>query len=114
MKREVTVQRCGICMLGPQGSLERSKKDAFPDTSCKCHKKTFTRGRMISKSEEGSNLTRVAEEFGINKSVVSRAWKGIQMVVTVVRKIGGGRPRKTMASDDRHIALHTKRDQNQT
>ncbi|GFT80526.1 transposable element Tcb2 transposase [Trichonephila clavipes] len=38
----------------------------------------FTRGRMIRKLEEGRTVTSVAAEFGINKSVVSRAWKAFQ------------------------------------
>ncbi|GFT95345.1 desert hedgehog protein A [Trichonephila clavipes] len=42
------------------------------------HLDDFTRGRMIEKLEEGRTVTNVAAEFGINKSVVSRAWKAIQ------------------------------------
>ncbi|GFT60196.1 HTH_Tnp_Tc3_2 domain-containing protein [Trichonephila clavipes] len=37
------------------------------------HLDDFTRGRMIGKLEEGRTVTSVAAEFGINKSVVSRA-----------------------------------------
>ncbi|GFW56486.1 transposable element Tcb2 transposase [Trichonephila clavipes] len=40
------------------------------------HLDDFTRGRMIGKLEEGR--TSVAAEYGINKSVVSRAWKAFQ------------------------------------
>ncbi|GFU60035.1 transposable element Tc3 transposase [Trichonephila clavipes] len=42
------------------------------------HLDDFTRGRMIGKREEGRTVTSVAAEFGINKSVVSRAWKAFQ------------------------------------
>ncbi|GFW03656.1 transposable element Tcb2 transposase [Trichonephila clavipes] len=42
------------------------------------HLDDFTRGRMIGKLEEGRIVTSVAAEFGINKSVVSRAWKAFQ------------------------------------
>ncbi|GFX48276.1 transposable element Tcb2 transposase [Trichonephila clavipes] len=42
------------------------------------HMDDFTRGRMIGKLEEGRTVTSVAAEFGINKSVVSRAWKAFQ------------------------------------
>ncbi|GFT30938.1 transposable element Tcb2 transposase [Trichonephila clavipes] len=42
------------------------------------HLDDFTRGRMIGKREEGCTVTSVAAEFGINKSVVSRAWKTFQ------------------------------------
>ncbi|GFX59979.1 HTH_Tnp_Tc3_2 domain-containing protein [Trichonephila clavipes] len=38
----------------------------------------FTRGRMIGKLEEGRTVASVVAEFGINKSVVSRAWKAFQ------------------------------------
>ncbi|GFS83303.1 uncharacterized protein TNCV_600431 [Trichonephila clavipes] len=64
----------------------------------------FTRGRMIGKLEEGRTVTSVAAEFGINKSVVSRAWKAFQTTGTAVRKVGGGRP-MTTAGDDRYIIL---------
>lgn len=69
---------------------------------------------MIGKLDEGRSLTSVAQEFGIDKSVVSRAWKAFQMTGTAVRKVGGGRPRKTTASDDRYIVVQAKRDRNQT
>ncbi|GFT54433.1 transposable element Tcb2 transposase [Trichonephila clavipes] len=73
------------------------------------HLDDFTRGRMIGKLEEGRTVTSVAAEFGINKSVVSRAWKAFQTTDTAVRKIGGGRPRTTTAGDDRYIILQAKR-----
>ncbi|GFU69999.1 transposable element Tcb2 transposase [Trichonephila clavipes] len=50
------------------------------------HLDNFTRGRMIGKLEEGRTVTSVAAEFGINKSVVSRAWKTFQTTSTAVRK----------------------------
>ncbi|GFW58726.1 transposable element Tcb2 transposase [Trichonephila clavipes] len=45
------------------------------------HLDDFTRGRMIGKLKEGRTVTSVAAEFGINKSVVSRAWKAFQTTV---------------------------------
>ncbi|GFT96143.1 transposable element Tcb2 transposase [Trichonephila clavipes] len=42
------------------------------------HLDDFTRGRMIGKLEEARTVTGVAAEFGINKSVVLRAWKAFQ------------------------------------
>ncbi|GFU56856.1 transposable element Tcb2 transposase [Trichonephila clavipes] len=42
------------------------------------HLDDFTRGRMIGKLEEGRTVTSVAAELGINKSVVSHAWKAFQ------------------------------------
>ncbi|GFX51678.1 transposable element Tcb2 transposase [Trichonephila clavipes] len=78
------------------------------------HLDDFTRGRMIGKLEEGRTVTSVAAEFGINKSVVSCAWKGFQTTVTVVRKVGGGRPRTTNTGDDRYIILQTKRGRRQS
>ncbi|GFY16461.1 uncharacterized protein TNCV_2351041 [Trichonephila clavipes] len=68
----------------------------------------FTRGRMIGKLEEGRTVTSVAAEFGINKSVGSRAWKAFQTTGTAVRKVGGGRPRTTTSGDDRYIILQMK------
>ncbi|GFY14856.1 transposable element Tcb2 transposase [Trichonephila clavipes] len=73
------------------------------------HLDNFTRGRMIGKLEEGHTVTSVAAEFGINKSVVSCAWKAFQTTGTVVKKVGGCRPRTTSAGDDRYIILQAKR-----
>ncbi|GFV42994.1 transposable element Tcb2 transposase [Trichonephila clavipes] len=50
------------------------------------HLDDFTRGRRIGKLEERCTVTSVAAEFGINKSVVSRAWKAFQTTGTAVRK----------------------------
>ncbi|GFV66508.1 transposable element Tcb2 transposase [Trichonephila clavipes] len=75
------------------------------------HLDDFTRGRMVGKLklEERLTVTSVAAEFGINKGVVSRAWKAFQTICTAVRKVGGGRPRRTTAGDDRYIILQAKR-----
>ncbi|GFW70119.1 transposable element Tcb2 transposase [Trichonephila clavipes] len=72
------------------------------------HLDDFTRERMIGKLEEGRTVTSVAAEFGINKRVVSHAWKAFQTTGTAVRKVGGGRPRTTTAGDDRYIILQAK------
>lgn len=69
---------------------------------------------MIGKLEEGRSVTSVAEEFGINKSVVSRAWNAFKTTGTAVRKVGGGRPRKTTPRDDRYIVLQAKRNRFQS
>ncbi|GFV23022.1 transposable element Tcb2 transposase, partial [Trichonephila clavipes] len=61
-----------------------------------------------------SVATSVAAEFGINKSVVSRAWKAFQITGTAVRKVGGGRPRTTTAGYDRFIILQAKRGRRQS
>ncbi|GFU65557.1 transposable element Tcb2 transposase [Trichonephila clavipes] len=78
------------------------------------HLDGFTRGRIIGKLEEGRTVPSVAAEFGINKSVVSRAWKAFQTTGTAVRKVGGGRPRTTTAGDDRYIILQAKRGRRQS
>ncbi|GFW53566.1 transposable element Tcb2 transposase [Trichonephila clavipes] len=46
---------------------------------------------MIGKLEEVRTITSVAAEFGINKSVVSRAWKAFQTTGKAVRKAKRGR-----------------------
>ncbi|GFX16753.1 uncharacterized protein TNCV_4187281 [Trichonephila clavipes] len=69
----------------------------------------FTHGRMIGKLEEGHSLTSVAEEFGINKSIILRAWKVYQTVGTTVRKVGGGLPKERTAMDGLYIVLKAKR-----
>ncbi|GFX66196.1 transposable element Tc1 transposase [Trichonephila clavipes] len=46
------------------------------------HLDDFTRGIMIGKLEKGRTVTSVASEFGINKSVVLRAWKAFQTTAT--------------------------------
>ncbi|GFT60308.1 uncharacterized protein TNCV_4971091 [Trichonephila clavipes] len=73
------------------------------------HLDDFTRGRKIGKLEEGRTVTSVGTEFGINKSVILRAWKAFQTTSRAVRKVGGGRPRTTTAGDDRYIILQAKR-----
>ncbi|GFW27612.1 transposable element Tcb2 transposase [Trichonephila clavipes] len=60
----------------------------------------FTRVRMIGKLEEARTVTSVPVEFGINKSVISRARKAFQTKGTAVRKFGGGLPRTTTAGDE--------------
>ncbi|GFX39022.1 transposable element Tcb1 transposase [Trichonephila clavipes] len=77
------------------------------------HLDDFIRGRMIGKLEEGRTVTSVAAEFGINQSVVSRAWKAFQTTGTAVTKVGGGRPRTT-AGNDRYIILQVKRGRRQS
>ncbi|GFV77609.1 transposable element Tcb2 transposase [Trichonephila clavipes] len=64
---------------------------------------------MIGKLEEGRTVTSVVAEFGINKSVFSRAWKAFQTTGTAVTKVGGGRLRTTTSGDDRYIILQAKR-----
>ncbi|GFX15415.1 hypothetical protein TNCV_3303441 [Trichonephila clavipes] len=54
---------------------------------------------MIGKLEVGRSLTSVTEEFRINKHVVSLTWKAFQTVGIVVRKVDGGRSKKTIAVD---------------
>ncbi|GFY27005.1 transposable element Tcb2 transposase [Trichonephila clavipes] len=78
------------------------------------HLDDFTRGRMIGKLEEGRTVTSVAAEFGINKNVISRAWKAFQTTGTAVTQVGGGRPRTTTAEDDRYIILQAKRGRRQS
>ncbi|GFX11005.1 transposable element Tcb2 transposase [Trichonephila clavipes] len=78
------------------------------------HLDDFTRRRMIGKLEEGRTVTSVAAEFGINKSVVSRAGKAFQTTSTAVRKVGGGQPRPTIAGDDIYIFLQAKRSRRQS
>ncbi|GFU92821.1 transposable element Tcb2 transposase [Trichonephila clavipes] len=78
------------------------------------HLDDFTCRRMIGKLEEGRTVSSVAAEFGINKSVVSRAWKAFQTTGTGVRKAAGGRPRTTTAGDDQYIILQAKRGRRQS
>ncbi|GFV01524.1 transposable element Tcb2 transposase [Trichonephila clavipes] len=77
------------------------------------HLDDFTRERMIGKLEEGRAVTSVAAHFGINKSVVSRAWEAFQTTGTAVRKVSGGRPKTTTSLDDRYIILQAKRGRRQ-
>ncbi|GFY33863.1 transposable element Tcb2 transposase [Trichonephila clavipes] len=78
------------------------------------HLDDFTRGRKIGKLEDGCTVTSVDAEFGINKSVVSRALNALQTTGTAVRKIGGGHPRTTTAGDDRCNILQVKRGRQQS
>ncbi|GFV31762.1 transposable element Tcb2 transposase [Trichonephila clavipes] len=64
---------------------------------------------MIGNLQEGRTITSVADEFRINKSVVSRARKAFQTIGTAVRTVCGGRPRTTTAGDDQYIILQARR-----
>lgn len=46
---------------------------------------------MTGKLESGRSLTDVFEEYEIDKSVMSRAWKVFQRTGTAVTKVGGSR-----------------------
>ncbi|GFT27992.1 transposable element Tcb2 transposase [Trichonephila clavipes] len=78
------------------------------------HLDDFTRGRMIGKLEEGRIVTSATAEFGINKRVVSRAWKAFQTTGTAVGKVGSGRQGTTTAGDGRYIILQAKRGRRQS
>ncbi|GFX46560.1 transposable element Tcb2 transposase [Trichonephila clavipes] len=64
---------------------------------------------MIRKLEERRCLISVAEEFRINKSVILRSGKAFQTIGTTFRNVSEGRPKKTIAVDDRYIILQGKR-----
>ncbi|GFY16942.1 hypothetical protein TNCV_3690001 [Trichonephila clavipes] len=51
------------------------------------HLDNFTRGKMMEKLKKERSLTSGAKEFGINKSVISRAWKASQTINTAVRNV---------------------------
>lgn len=44
------------------------------------HFEVFSRGRMVDKLEEGRNVMNTAEEFVIDKSIVSRSWNVIHTI----------------------------------
>ncbi|GFW71604.1 transposable element Tcb2 transposase [Trichonephila clavipes] len=70
-----------------------------------------TQFKTTIKGRPGAQLTTFSasaiEEFGINKSVISHAWKAFQTVGTAVGKIGGGHHRKNIAVNDRYIFLQS-------
>ncbi|GFV22875.1 hypothetical protein TNCV_3709151 [Trichonephila clavipes] len=78
------------CMRFPN----RSKDGNWPDKKSPGRLPTWKNDR---KAGGGRTVTSVAAEFGINKSVISRAWKAFQTTGTAVRKVGGSRPRTTTA-----------------
>ncbi|KFM57285.1 hypothetical protein X975_22474, partial [Stegodyphus mimosarum] len=78
------------------------------------HLDDIKHGTMIRKLEERRSVTSVAEEFGIDKSVVSRACETFQTIGTAVRKVSVALPRKITAVDDRDIGLQAKRARNQS
>ncbi|XP_035218125.1 ectopic P granules protein 5 homolog [Stegodyphus dumicola] len=78
------------------------------------HLDDFARGRRIGKLEEEHSVSSVAQEFGINKSVILRTWKALQTIGTVFRKVGGSHRRKATAVDARYIVLKAKRARNQS
>ncbi|GFS71117.1 hypothetical protein TNCV_5049181 [Trichonephila clavipes] len=69
---------------------------------------TFPLGRIMGKLEAGHNVMSVAQEFGIDKIIVSRTWKALQRTSTAVKKVGNARSRKPNASDDWSIFWQAK------
>ena len=51
--------------------------------SLRQHIDNFTQGQIIGKTEEGQNVTSVAEDFGILHSMVSRRWRSFQTTGTL-------------------------------
>ncbi|GFW22945.1 transposable element Tcb1 transposase [Trichonephila clavipes] len=82
--------------------------------SVKRHLDAFTRGRIIAKLEEGRSVTRVAAEFGIAHSIVSRLWRQFQTTETAFRGFSSGRPLGTTPADDQYIVLQARRNRRQT
>ncbi|GFW80426.1 transposable element Tcb2 transposase [Trichonephila clavipes] len=82
--------------------------------SVRRHLDAFTRGRIIGKLEEGRSVTRVAAEFGIAHSIVSRLWRQFQFTGTAIWGFSSGRPRGTTPADDRYIVLQARRNRRQT
>ncbi|GFW71911.1 transposable element Tcb2 transposase [Trichonephila clavipes] len=66
------------------------------------------------KLEEGRSVTRVAAEFGVAHSIVSRLWRQFQTTGTAIRGFSSGRPRGTTPADDRYIVLQARRNRRQT
>ncbi|GFY21216.1 transposable element Tcb2 transposase [Trichonephila clavipes] len=79
------------------------------------HLDDLIRGKMVGQMEKRHSLTSVAEKFGINKSVASRAWKAFHTSwLAIARKVGGSCPRKITAVDGIFIVLQAKRAQYQS
>ncbi|GFW83268.1 transposable element Tcb1 transposase [Trichonephila clavipes] len=77
--------------------------------SSRHHIDDFMRGRIIGKIEEGRKIKKVAREFDIAHSVVSRLWKSFKTTGMCSRRHGGGRVRSTTPAEDRYIVLSAKR-----
>ncbi|GFY25035.1 transposable element Tcb2 transposase [Trichonephila clavipes] len=82
--------------------------------SVRRHLDAFTRGRIIGKLEEGRSVKRVAAEFEIAHTIVSRLWRQFQTTGTAIRGFSSGRPRGTTPADDRYIVLQARRNRRQT
>ncbi|GFT89302.1 transposable element Tcb2 transposase [Trichonephila clavipes] len=82
--------------------------------SVRRHLDAFTRGQIIGKLEEGRIVTKVAAEFGIAHSIVSRLWRQFQTTGTAIRGFSSNRPRGTTPADDRYIVLQARRNRRQT
>ncbi|GFX67933.1 transposable element Tc3 transposase [Trichonephila clavipes] len=72
------------------------------------HLDDFTRGIMIGKLEEGRTVTSVAAEIGINKSVISRAWKAFQTtVVQKAQKLDNCQWSRVLFTDERRFSTRS-------
>ncbi|GFX80902.1 hypothetical protein TNCV_1908951 [Trichonephila clavipes] len=87
----------GTCInktsYGPRRKKSRQDRSVTPCITTTNYVDDFTCGRVIGNLEDGSCLTSVSEEFGINKIAVSRFWKAFQTILTAVRKVGDGHPK---------------------
>ncbi|GFT01408.1 transposable element Tcb2 transposase [Trichonephila clavipes] len=93
------------------GTKRRKRRERTQNAGCR---RALLNSRIKRRTETQFNIFIASPKFGINKSVVSRAWKTFQTIGSAVRKVGGGRPRTTTAGDDLYIILQAKRGRRQS
>ncbi|GFX56502.1 transposable element Tcb1 transposase [Trichonephila clavipes] len=70
--------------------------------------------RAVGRIEAGQSITDVALFFGVHHYKISSLWKQFQTAQTVVRRTVGGHPSVTTLTEDRYIAIVSKRNRRAT
>ena len=65
--------------------------------------------RAVGMAEQGARHREIGEVFGVDHTVITRAWARFQQHGTPVRRHGGGRTRMTTEAEDRFLVIQARR-----
>ncbi|GBN14676.1 Transposable element Tcb2 transposase [Araneus ventricosus] len=72
------------------------------------------RWRIVQRLEAGQSQVQICREFNLTPSVVCNLWKQFQVIGSIERKAGQGRPRATTATEDRYLSIIARRNRDAT
>ena len=79
-------------------------------SAVRCHLTEIECVQVVQMVDDGFSQIKGANVFGVSQSVVSRVVQRHQETGTYCRRPGGGPPRSTDVSDDRHLRLLVNHD----